>query len=236
MADRILPQDFYVYLHRKATTGEVFYVGKGKGKRAWSIIRNRYWHSIVKKHGFIVEIVYSGLQEWFAFELEHDLIALYGRETLCNMTNGGEGVSGYVHTEENLKKMSVAMLAEYSNPETRSRRNAATTAANRRPEVRDKQRITTSIFMARPDTKEKHRIAMSKARKGKPLSEKQLQILRDTFAKKVVCVQTGDVFPSSRCAEAWLKQSGYIRASSSAIRRCCRGETDFAYGFKWAFF
>lgn len=28
--------DFYVYLHRKKTTKEVFYVGKGSGDRVWS--------------------------------------------------------------------------------------------------------------------------------------------------------------------------------------------------------
>lgn len=97
MADRILPQDFYVYLHRKASTGEVFYVGKGHGRRAWSNQRSLYWHNIVKKHGFTVEFVATGLQEWYSFELERELIAFYGRDFLCNMTDGGDGISGFTH-------------------------------------------------------------------------------------------------------------------------------------------
>lgn len=94
---------FYVYLHKKKTNGEVFYVGKGSSDRAWVRSgRNKLWHAIVKKHGYIVEIYERDLQEWYAFELEKDLISLYGRikdssGTLVNMTDGGEGISGEDH-------------------------------------------------------------------------------------------------------------------------------------------
>ena len=95
--------DFYVYLHRKKTTGEVFYVGKGSGDRAWSASgRNDLWVRTVNKHGYTVEIFLSNLQEWYAFELEKELIALHGRLSdgkgkLVNMTDGGEGLSGEDH-------------------------------------------------------------------------------------------------------------------------------------------
>lgn len=86
--------DFYVYLHRKKTTMEVFYVGKGTGNRAWTRHgRSLFWKRVVEKHDFTVEIVIAGLQEWFAFEYEKDLIAYYGMRkdndgTLVN-TSGG---------------------------------------------------------------------------------------------------------------------------------------------------
>lgn len=96
MGVEIVSKDFYVYLHRRATDGSVFYVGKGHGRRAWAnnkaSKRSAYWHRIARKHGLIVEIVQSGLQEWYAFELERDLIAYYGRESLCNLTDGGDGL------------------------------------------------------------------------------------------------------------------------------------------------
>jgi hypothetical protein len=42
--------EFYVYLHRRATTGEIFYVGKGSNKRAWTAQgRNRHWQNIAAK-------------------------------------------------------------------------------------------------------------------------------------------------------------------------------------------
>ena len=92
--------DFYVYLHRKKTTGEVFYVGKGSGRRAWEFgSRNKYWRNIEKSHGCIVDIYADNLQEWYALELERDLILKYGRRidatgTLCNITIGGESQGG----------------------------------------------------------------------------------------------------------------------------------------------
>ena len=92
--------NFYVYVHRKKTTGEVFYVGKGKGNRAWSKKgRNDHWNRVAKKYGFTVEIHTNDIQEWYAFELERELIAYYGRVqdgtgTLVNYTDGGEGPSG----------------------------------------------------------------------------------------------------------------------------------------------
>lgn len=95
---------YYVYLHKKLN-GEVFYVGKGKGKRAYSTHnRNRHWTNIANKYNFTVEIVMSDLQEWYAFELEKDLISYYGLKedggTLVNITHGGGGNGNYIFTEK----------------------------------------------------------------------------------------------------------------------------------------
>jgi hypothetical protein len=86
---------FYVYLHLKPS-GEVFYVGKGTGKRAWSRnLRNRHWKYIVACHGFVVQIHTDKLTEDQAFELEKQLIKHYKETgTLANVTDGGGGVSG----------------------------------------------------------------------------------------------------------------------------------------------
>ena len=106
--------DFYVYIHRRKTDGQIFYVGKGQGQRAWDTVsRNKFWHNVVKKHEHIVEIVSHGLQEWYAFELESELIFLYGRSDLnlgplVNMTDGGDGASGSVRSEELRLRMSFA--------------------------------------------------------------------------------------------------------------------------------
>ena len=96
---------YYVYIHKKKTTGEVFYVGKGKNWRATNKTqRNKFWKRVVRKHGFVVEIVEKNIQEWYAHELEISLIAYYGRRdqgrgTLVNLTDGGEGSEGYKHTD-----------------------------------------------------------------------------------------------------------------------------------------
>ena len=101
--------DFYVYIHTRATHGTIFYVGKGKGKRAWSKFnRNKHWKHIVAKYGYNVVIVQEDLTEEQAFMLEKEIITALGKENLCNLTDGGEGVSGLVHSKVTRKKMSEA--------------------------------------------------------------------------------------------------------------------------------
>lgn len=101
----MIDRTFYIYQHKKADTGEIFYVGKGTKTpkksygRAYSFEnRNRIWSNTVKKHGLIVEIIKEFEVEEDAFVLECELISLYGRRdsggVLCNLTDGGEGACG----------------------------------------------------------------------------------------------------------------------------------------------
>jgi hypothetical protein len=108
---QVLNNEFYVYVHRKPN-GEVFYVGKGKGKRAWSSnSRNRFWKFVADKHGWFVEIVDNNLTEQQSFELEEFLISFCKRRnqggTLVNMTDGGEGSSGYNPSPEARAKVAI---------------------------------------------------------------------------------------------------------------------------------
>lgn len=85
--------DFYVYIHRRAYDNSIFYVGKGRGRRATlKHGRNEYWKSTVNKFGgFVSEIVFSCLTEQEAFNREIDLITglrEFGA-TLANLTDGG---------------------------------------------------------------------------------------------------------------------------------------------------
>jgi len=94
---------FYIYQHRKADTNEIFYVGKGKGTRLnHTKGRNDYWHRVVKKHGFVAEYIAQNLDEELAFLAEMECIDAYRRRgiQLVNATDGGEGASGYKHTEQ----------------------------------------------------------------------------------------------------------------------------------------
>ena len=102
-----MKSDFYVYIHRKKTNNEIYYVGKGTKRRAWDFHhkqRNNLWNKIHNKHGTIVEIVLDNLTEEQAFSLEEDLIKFYGKRSnntgsLANMTDGGEGCTGATRGE-----------------------------------------------------------------------------------------------------------------------------------------
>lgn len=106
---------FYIYAHYRKTTGEIFYIGKGFGKRAWDRGKKRtlHWHNVVKKNGYTISILHDNLTENEAFTLEKELIKYYGRNDLglgplVNMTDGGEGASGIVVSQETKEKQSLA--------------------------------------------------------------------------------------------------------------------------------
>ncbi len=83
-------KDFYVYFHRDRS-GQIFYVGKGTGRRAWSTGRHPAWTKYVTewlKGEYQVEIYRDNLTEAEAEELESSLITEYG-ERLINWINPG---------------------------------------------------------------------------------------------------------------------------------------------------
>ncbi len=93
-----IKRGYYVYLHKNNVTGEVFYVGKGYGRRAWERNkRNADWKRKVAsmQEGWDVEIVQDDLSEIEAFTLEAELVKNYGGAsanggTLTNQYPGGE--------------------------------------------------------------------------------------------------------------------------------------------------
>lgn len=100
---------FYVYVHRRASDNEVFYVGKGCGLRAWNYNnRNAYWTNVKNKHGVVVDIVFDNLSEEDSLRIEKDTITefLYFGYPLTNLTSGGEKPN--VISDDSRKKMSDA--------------------------------------------------------------------------------------------------------------------------------
>ena len=104
------PMNFYIYQHLKSDTNEIFYVGKGKGLRLNQTKgRNDYWHRVVAKHGFVAKYIAQNLDEELAFLAEMECIDIYrGRGiVLTNMTDGGEGTSGFSHPHTEEHKLSL---------------------------------------------------------------------------------------------------------------------------------
>lgn len=98
---------YYTYGHYKADSKELFYIGKGKGRRAYDKdSRSDYWRNIVTKYGYTVEIFSEWESEQDAFIHEKFLIECFqDLADLCNLTDGGDGCSGYVWTDEQKAKL-----------------------------------------------------------------------------------------------------------------------------------
>ena len=161
------PLEFYVYEDRKPC-GEPFYVGKGNHNRIANPHRNRIHTNICRKYpDWRRVVVFAGTeQECFAEEVR--LIALYGRRntgtgSLVNLTDGGEGAAGMVHTDDAKKRVSISTKAAHARPDVKAKHAAAVKAALTRPEVRAKLSAASQAAHARPDFKAKQSAAMRAA-------------------------------------------------------------------------
>jgi len=99
---------FYVYAHY-TPEGRLFYIGKGSSVRRAHYMqgRNNYWCKVVAKYGKpTVKILAEWLTEKEAFAKEIELIKYYREQgfKLCNVTDGGEGTSGYKATAEQIER------------------------------------------------------------------------------------------------------------------------------------
>ena len=145
----------YVYRHIKKSDGIPFYIGIGKKSkdlksytkikteysRAFSISRRtEYWHNIVSKHDYEVEILLESDDYDFILKKEIEFVALYGRTcnstgVLCNIGEGGDinpmlGRKGELspvfgkntHSEEQKEKWSKERKGKLSNGENGSAR------------------------------------------------------------------------------------------------------------------
>ena len=179
---------FYVYEHWRPDKDVCFYVGKGKGKRAWDMknMRNRHHKAITSKLtslGFAVDvrIVASCLSAEAAYAMEISRIAFYGQDNLANMTKGGEGLLN--PSVEVRQKMAVAIKKAMSNPELRARLSAA--AKNRKPasdETRKKISLKSTGRKHTPEVIEKLKVA-AKLRGMSPAT-RQAQIAAVTGRKR----------------------------------------------------
>ena len=136
------PNRFYTYAYLREDRTP-YYIGKGCGKRIYD---NKGKPCGKPKDKSRVIFLKQNLTEEEAFKHEIYMIAVFGRMDLGtgilhNKSNGGEGPSGFIHSEESKRKMSVALKgrnAGENNPnygkspskETRRKMSEAKTGNN----------------------------------------------------------------------------------------------------------
>jgi len=114
----------YAYIRSKDSTtakaGTPYYIGKGKGDRAYS--KN---HRVPVPHDRTkIIILEQNLTEIGAFALERRMISWFGRQDLGtgilrNMSEGGEGAVGVVRTPDYCAKLSAANKGKVRTQEMR---------------------------------------------------------------------------------------------------------------------
>ena len=106
--------EHHVYVHRDRN-GKIFYVGKGRGDRAWSKDRHPIWHHYLESRcggQFTVQIVSYHQTEEDALDRESRYMNKYGPQ-LVNWQNTGRGVDfGATKQYWTAKKANAVFVAE----------------------------------------------------------------------------------------------------------------------------
>jgi len=236
---------YYVYIHRKADTGEVFYVGKGHGKRAYTTTnRSLLWKNVVKKHGYIVEFIETGLQEWAAFEIEINYVSYYGRRDtgdgpLVNFTDGGEGSSGHLWTDEMKAWRSIETIKQMQEP---AMREVISKAKKGKPLSLDHATKSRELLLLQKDKVKEVNSKLMKDRWKTP-----------EFREKMIAVSTEKVMSESAKKRIGMAHSKRIKRSDgiifssvqeaarelsknhSKISMAATGKRKTAYGYSWEY-
>jgi hypothetical protein len=126
---------FYTYVLIDPRNGLPIYIGKGCRGRMydhWKHMlsdrptRNNFLRRILKQmlgEGYtspIYEKWFEG-DESFCEWMENYIIDYLGLKNLCNLTEGGEGTSGYLFTEEQRLIRKLATIARWADPDNRAK-------------------------------------------------------------------------------------------------------------------
>jgi hypothetical protein len=174
--------------------GTPYYVGKGKGRRAYT---KRKRVKPPSSRDMIV-FPYTNLTEEESFQREIELIAKYGRKDngtgiLRNFTDGGEGASGYIPTPEVLKKL----RGRKHTPEHIEKTRLANLGKKRSKEFGERSSIRQKGKVFSPEHKEKiskahlgkkrsleHRENIGRVQRGKKLSPETIERMRQAQLKR----------------------------------------------------
>lgn len=224
--------DYLVYTHTRPDTNEIFYVGKGTGKRMkCRTNRNIHWKRIVDKaNGFKYDVLAKNLTEQEALNFEILMIKKMKEAgfSLCNMTTGGDGLSGFKHSPEVCEAQRQRMLGV--TPWNKGKPTS--------PEAIEKMRLAK---LGKKQSSE-HIAKCAETRRGKKYSDAHCKAISESLKgkkkpyeadaskrKKVMCIETGIFYNS--VSEAAKE----LQLFTGNISKVCKGKMNKTGGCHWSY-
>lgn len=195
---------YYIYHHLKKTNGEIFYIGKGKRRRAWEFNeRNKKWKEIAENFGVDVIIVKDGLTELEAYSLEKEHIFNIGIENLTNISTGGIGGSSGVTCPEHLRKLVSQIHLGKPKPKSKEHREKISAALKGSKQSEETKKAKSIALKGKksPTTgmkfSDETKLKMSQAHlgrkcwwEGKKMSEETKEKMREARKGRVFSAET----------------------------------------------
>jgi hypothetical protein len=203
-----MENSFYVYALRVDGERDPFYIGKGKGTRAYThfyernVNRKSHKNHVIKQawnndKEVLIEFLHKNLTEARALKLEADYIFHYGQRSdgngcLTNLADGGTGSTGYRHSEDAKARIQKAAKGRSHTAEAKAKIAEAARQQKRKPiteETRAKLRAARAKRVMPPmsdEQKEKLRVAHL----GRKASEETCQKISEALKGRSVSDET----------------------------------------------
>ncbi len=233
------PNRFYVYALWIVGEGKPFYIGKGQGDRCYthfsasSLKADTFKNRIIKKatqegREIYIQILHENLDEGTALDYEVWWIDHYGRRNvrkdgcLANLTDGGEGTSGWVMPSEVRLKIAASNIGKTHSVETKALLSAQRTISWTVPSYRAAQEAERRERAQAPGFSERMRTISTNAWSDPDLVDRQSRMMAECWKD----VEFADRLSASR-VEMWTRpgfrenHSAKVRTPESVIATMC---------------
>ena len=230
------------------------YVGQtiqGREARRWQehfifcVNYNKPLYNAIKKYGaenFEFKVIESDIPEDIIDEQEKYYIKYYNTFYLngqgYNMTEGGQGIHGYVHTEATKQRIKESNLTTWQLIKKEDPERYKQLCLNR--SIANKGKPKSAEHKAKLSELASKRIGEKNSFFGKHFSEESKELLREAKAQKLSPInayelQTGKLWKTFRFATEAVQELNLQASANTRILLVCKEQKGHAYGYIWRY-
>lgn len=191
---------------------------------------------------FRLEVIETGIPEELIDQKETEYIAKYNSFYLdghgYNMTRGGQGIHGYLHTEETKQRIKESNLTAWQRIKEEEPERYAQLCLNR--SISNKGKPKSDAHKALLSKIASERTGEKNSFFGKHFSEESKELLREAKAQSLSPInaynlQTGRLWKTFRFATEAIQELDLQHSANSRILLVCKEQKGHAYGYIWRY-